>query len=80
MFGRQENEVVKEFRRVYEEGAHETESEFLESLNAFTVIIEKSRDYSTNSKLKIYELLSQISNCSSNERDRYAKKLIKVLK
>ncbi len=80
LFRKHDPAILAEFERVYQDGKHETESQFLESLNGFTVMIEKSKDYSTNSKLLIYELLSQISNCSPSERNRYYKKLKKALK
>ena len=51
-----------------------------DSLNLIVKAVELDQTYSTDEKLKIYELLSQLSNCGPDQRDRYAKKLRKVLK
>jgi len=59
------------FDKVMEHGAKESESEFLDSLNLIVKAIEVDETYSTNEKLKIYELLSQLSNCEADERKRY---------
>ncbi len=75
-----QNGIAEAFDKVYAHGSHETESQFLDSLNLIVKAVELDQTYSTDEKLKIYELLSQLSNCGSDQRDRYAKKLRKVLK
>ncbi len=74
------NGIAEAFDKVYAHGAHETESQFLDSLNLIVKAVELDQTCSTDEKLKIYELLSQLSNCGPDQRDRYAKKLRKVLK
>ncbi len=77
---RHDNNIALAFERVMEYGKTETEKEFVDSLNLITNEVAKSDDYSTNEKLKIYELLTIIANCSARDRTRYAKKLIRVLR
>ena len=72
--------IAKDFMSLFERGSEESENEFLDSLNAITTAVEEDGSYSTNDKLKIFELISQISNCSPVERTFYAKKLEKLLK
>ena len=79
LFRRHDNNIAAAFEKVMEYGKYESEKEFVDSLNLITNEVAKSDDYSTNEKLKIYELLTIIANCSSRERGRYAKRLIRVL-
>lgn len=79
LFGARDEEIRKRFMEVFEQGSSETESEFLDSLNEITTMVVKNETYSTNQKLKIYELLSQLSNCSPKERHKYAKKIMNTL-
>lgn len=50
-----------------------------DKLNITMVAVEKDDDYSAKEKLKIYDLLSQITNCEPKERIKYTKKLGRVL-
>ena len=79
LFGARDEEIRKRFMEVFEQGSSETESEFLDSLNEITTMVVKNETYSTNQKLKIYELLSQLSNCSPKERHKYANKIMNTL-
>ncbi|MBR2825463.1 MAG: hypothetical protein IKE51_04300 [Solobacterium sp.] len=79
LFGTKDEAIRKRFMEVFEQGSSVTESEFLDSLNEITTMVVKNETYSTNQKLKIYELLSQLSNCSPKERHKYAKKLMNNL-
>lgn len=79
LFQKSNEEIRSKFEEVFNKGSQETESEFLDSLNAITTLVELEDSYSTNRKLKIYELLSQISNCSPKERHKYAKRLLRIL-
>ena len=72
-------QIVKEFEALMVKGASESENEFLDSLNKITTAIEYDDSYSTNDKLKIYELISQISNCAASQRTKYAAQLKKKL-
>ena len=81
LFHRKHNSTaLKTFQEVFEAGKNETESEFLDSLNEVVRVIEVDKSFTTNEKLHIYELLSQRSNCSPQERQHYAKKLSKALR
>lgn len=50
-----------------------------DKLNITMVAVEKDDDYTAKEKLKIYDLLSQITNCDPKERTKYMKKLGRVL-
>lgn len=81
LFHRKHNgTALKTFQQVFEAGKNETESEFLDSLNEIVRVIEVDKSFTTNEKLHIYELLSQLSNCAPQERERYARKLSKALR
>ena len=80
LFHRHNNNIALAFERVMEYGKTETEKEFVDSLNLITNEVAKNDDYTTNEKLKIYELLTIIANYSPSERSRYAKRLVRVLR
>lgn len=81
MFGKKHNpDVVNQFDQMITQGSSETEGQFLDSMNSIVKLVENEDSFSTNDKLKIYDLFSQLSNCSPSERTRYAKKVRKLLK
>ncbi|MCH4208296.1 MAG: hypothetical protein LKF79_08620 [Solobacterium sp.] len=81
MFGKKHNpDVVNQFDQMIIQGSSETEGQFLDSMNSIVKLVENEDSFSTNDKLKIYDLFSQLSNCSPSERTRYAKKVRKLLK
>jgi hypothetical protein len=73
-------EIPAQFDAIINAGTTETESQFLDSLNEIVKMVEVEDSYGTNAKLKIYELLSQLANCSPSERSKYAGKIRKLLK
>lgn len=80
LFRKHDKKIAEKFKEIMTQGTSQTESEFLDSLNIITRIVETDDTYSTNEKLKIYELLSMISNCAPAKRQKYAGKLYKLLK
>ena len=72
-------EVQEQCDEIISQGASETESQFLDSMNTMVKLVENEDCYSTNDKLKIYDLFSQLSNCSPSERTKYAAKVRKLL-
>jgi hypothetical protein len=80
LFRKHDASVVKRFDEIFAAGANQSENEFLDSLNEIVKIIEVDNSYSTNEKLKIYELLSLMNNSSSTDRPKIAKKIRKALK
>lgn len=56
-----------------------SEVELMEAVNKTVVEVELDEDYSTNQKLKIYSAMTSLSNCSEKERNKYAKKVKKLL-
>lgn len=72
-------EIVKQFDEIMQNGTRLSEEEFLDSLNAVVKAVEVESTYSISKKLAIYEALSLLTNCSSSDRLKYAKKLRKKL-
>lgn len=56
-----------------------TEQQLLEAVNKTVVAVELDEDYSTSQKLKIYSMMTSLSNCGEKERVKYAKKVKKLL-
>lgn len=56
------------------------ENVFQNNLKPTVLAVELDDSYNTKEKLKIFSLLSSLSNCSENERRKYVKKIYKVLK
>ncbi len=63
-----------------EKGKLSTDNEFIESLNILIINIEKDDSYSTRRKLKIFDLMTQLSNCAEKERRKFARRLRRQLK
>ncbi len=55
------------------------EKELLDKLNPTISAVEKDDTYSTSAKLKIFSLLTSMTNCAPKERGRYAKKVARLL-
>ena len=56
-----------------------SEQELMDAVNHTVVDVELDDNYSTKQKLKIYAVLTSLSNCSEIERKKYAKKVKKLL-
>ncbi len=80
LFRKHDGSIAKRFDEIFAAGAKQAESEFLDSLNEIVKMIEVDSSYSTNEKLKIYELLSLMNNSSATDRPKIAKKIRKALK
>ena len=80
LFKKHDGSIAKRFDEIFEAGATQAESEFLDSLNEIIKMIEVDSSYSTNEKLRIYELLSLMNNSSSTSRHKIANKIRKALK
>ena len=72
--------IAEKFHQIFARGGSENEMDFRDDLNGIVKDVELDDGYSTNQKLKIYELLSQIDNCMPDERQKYAKKIEKLLR
>jgi hypothetical protein len=63
------------------EGAEKMkEFELQEAIRPTVLIIEKDDSYSTSAKLKIFSLMTSLSNCAEKERPKYVKKIAHALK
>ena len=78
-FHKHDTAIAEAFKKVMEAGRTETESRFFERLNGIVKMVETDKSYTMNEKLTIYGLISQLSNCASQERPRFAKKLLRIL-
>ena len=56
------------------------ERDLLDALKPTIIVIEKDDSYSTNAKLKIFALITSLSNCAPKERPKFVKKISKALK
>lgn len=56
-----------------------SEHDLNDRLNETMVEVEVNENYTTREKLKIYELLSSLSNCEARERNKFIRKLGKAL-
>ncbi|MCR5372266.1 MAG: hypothetical protein K6E41_02235 [Solobacterium sp.] len=79
MFGGKDKNVADRFEEIFQQGMNQSESEFLDSLNIIVRMVEVNDAYSTGKKLKIYERLTLLANCSPSDRYKYAKKLKRIL-
>lgn len=71
--------INSEFRTFMDEIVDMDEKTLNEKLNVTMVAVEKDDDYTAKEKLKIYDLLQQITNSEPKGRAKYAKKLARVL-
>lgn len=55
------------------------EQQLMDAVNETVKKVELDHDYSTKQKLKIYSVLTSLSNCSEKERKKYAKKVKNLL-
>lgn len=56
-----------------------TEQELMDAVNETVKCVELDSSYTTKQKLKIYSVLTSLSNCSERERKKYAKRVKKLL-
>lgn len=56
------------------------EADLQEALKPTILVIEKDDSYSTSAKLKIFSLITSLSNCANRERPKYVRKIVSALK
>ena len=56
------------------------EQELLDAINPTVYVLEKDDSYSTSAKLKIFSLLTSLSNCAPKERAKFVRKIASALK
>ena len=56
------------------------EADLLDALQPTILTVEKDDTYSTSAKLKIFSLITSLSNCAPKERNRFVKKIGKALR
>jgi hypothetical protein len=64
---------------IVKKGENLGSKEFVDSLNPIVLQVETSDRYNTKSRLKIFDLLSILSNCDVKQRRKIAKKAAKLL-
>lgn len=55
------------------------EQQLMDAVNKTVVDVELDDSYSTKQKLKIYAVMTSLSNCAEKERKKFAKKVKKLL-
>ena len=78
--GKIDQAKVAEFTKSLENCKNYSEKELLDSLNPIILEVEKNDELSTKNKLAIYSMITNLSNCSEKEREKYARKLTRLLK
>lgn len=73
------NNIFNEFIQNMDGVADFDERILNEKLNITMVSVEKDDNYKAKDKLKIYDLLQQITNCDEKDRKKFVKRLGKVL-
>lgn len=73
-------EIVKTFNDNMKDCTKMKESDLLEKLAVTVRSLETDDSYNTNKKLKIYNLISQLSNCAENDRPKYVRRIAGLLK
>lgn len=56
-----------------------SQKEFVDKLNPIVLQVETDNRYNTKSRLKIFDLLSILSNCDVKQRKKYARKAARLL-
>lgn len=72
--------IAKNFIDDMEEVLDADEETFQTAVNKTVLAVEKSTEYSTSRKLKIYARLSSLCNCEVKERAKWASKAARSLK
>ena len=73
-------DIVKYFEDALKGCENFSENDLLNAINPTILAVEKEDSYSTKEKLKIYSLLTTLTNSEPNERVKYVKKVAKILK
>ena len=72
--------IQKNFIEALSGCASMEEHDLLDALQPTILVIEKDNSYSTSAKLKIFSLITSLSNCAAKERLKYVKKISRRLK
>lgn len=78
--GKIDSSKVETFAKALENCETFNEKELLDSVKPIILEVEVNDDLSTRSKLAIFSMITNLSNCEEKERKKYAKKLIRLLK
>ena len=76
---RKNKETSAEFVKAMEGCEQFEDSDLLDRLNPTILRVEKDDSYSTSKKLKIFALISSLSNCAEKERKKYVRKISGLL-
>lgn len=72
--------IQKEFAEALQGSEKMEEFELLDAIRPTILVIEKDDTYSTSQKLKIFSLITSLSNCAEKERPKYVRKITSALK
>lgn len=72
--------IQKQFAEALQGSEKMGEFELLDAIRPTILILEKDDTYNTSQKLKIFSLITSLSNCAEKERPKYVRKLTSALK
>ncbi len=72
-------QIADTFSKAMQNCEDMSESLFQETMNQTIVAVELEERYDAKQKLKIYSLMTYLSNCGISERKKYVKKVVKCL-
>lgn len=77
---RHDPSIQKNFTEAMKGCAAMAEHDLLDALQPTILVIEKDDSYSTSAKLKIFSLITSLSNCDPKEREKFARRIARKLK
>jgi hypothetical protein len=72
--------IAAEFTELMTDVEKLSEADLLERVNKTVLKVEMDDTYSTKAKLKIFSLITYLSNCTERERKKYVRKISRALK
>ncbi|MDO4416404.1 MAG: hypothetical protein Q4C20_15135 [Erysipelotrichaceae bacterium] len=72
--------IQKQFAEALQGSEKMAEFELLDAIRPTILILEKDDTYNTSQKLKIFSLITLLSNCAEKERPKYVRKITSALK
>jgi len=75
-----DNKIADKFQDSVKNLDSMSEQELLDRMNETIKTVEINDSYNTNEKLKIYSLITSLSNSEDNDRKKFANKIYKALR
>jgi hypothetical protein len=75
-----DNKIAEKFQDSVKDLDSMSEQDLLDRMNETIKAVEVDDSYNTNDKLKIYSLITSLSNSEGNDRKKFANKIFKALR